>query len=188
MPTAPILNLGARWKAQDVYWNSAPKNAKLLGASAKYGPRANFVYQSGIYVLYANFTPIYVGQANQSLFVRLKEHHLRDDFVGRWDRFSWFGFRRVIGGDNPRLSVPGVNFSISTKQLLNHLEAIMIHGFEPTLNGQDGRFGESVVRFDQIRDERLGPDDRDLIEMIATKTEALPKGMRITKTGWKSED
>jgi hypothetical protein len=118
----------------------------------------------------------------------LKQHRLRDDLVGRWDRFSWFGFRRVIGGGEPRLSVPGVEFSISTKQLLDHLEAIMIHGFEPALNGQDGRFGKGVVRYAQIRDDRLGPDDRDLIESIATKTGSVPPGKKITKTGWKPVD
>jgi hypothetical protein len=64
----------------------------------------------------------------------------------------------------------------------------MIHGFEPALNGQEGRFGKSVVRYDQVRDERLGPDDRDLVEMIAIKTESVPRGMKITRTGWKRTD
>jgi hypothetical protein len=103
MPQAPILNLGARWKASYVYWASAPINGKLLGVKLKAlkGPHVNFAHQSGVYVLYAAFTPIYVGQANQSLYSRLKLHHLHDDLAGGWDRFSWFGFRRVIGGNNP---------------------------------------------------------------------------------------
>jgi len=145
------------------------------------------VDQSGIYVLYADFTPIYVGQSNKTLFARLKSHHLHDDLAGRWDRFSWFGFRSVIGGTNPKLSKPGVKFNdISTNQLLDHLEAIMIHAFEPALNGQEGRFGKSVIRYKQIRDERLGPEDRDLIEAIAIAGKALPRGKKITKTGWKN--
>lgn len=187
MPQSPILNLGARWKAEDVYWNSAPSNARLLGVrtDALRGPQVNFAHQSGIYVLYANFTPIYVGQANCRLFERLKSHCLRDDFAGRWDRFSWFGLRKVIGGKAPNLSKPGTVFSISTKQLIDHLEAIMIHAFEPALNGQEGRFGKSVVRYKQVRDERLGPDDRSLVEAIATAGKLLPPGKKITKTGWR---
>jgi len=188
MPEAPILNLGVRWRAQDVYWDTSTQNAKLLGVKTKAlrGPKANFAHQSGIYILYADFTPIYVGQANKTLFARLKSHHLHDDLAERWDRFSWFGFRRVIGKSEPTLSKPGVNFHISTRQLLDHLEAMMIHAFEPTLNGQVGRFGESVIRYKQVRDERLGPGDRQLIETIASKGKFLPNGKEITKTGWKN--
>lgn len=187
MPSAPILCLGARWRADDVYWRSAPGNGKLLGVRAKAltSPEANFSEQSGIYVLYADFTPIYVGQVNKRLFARLKEHYLTDDFAGRWDRFTWFGLRNVIGGNNPTLSIPGVTFHISTTQLLNHLEAIMIHSFEPALNGQEGRFGEMVTRYKQIRDPRLGPNERKLLEGMAVKGNLVPDGKTITKTGWK---
>lgn len=164
MPSAPILCLGALWRAEDVYWRSDPKNGQLLGVSAKAltSPAVNFSDQIGIYVLFANFTPIYVGQANGRLFGRLKEHCLRDDLAGRWDRFTWFGLRKKIGKKNPKLSVPGVNFHISTRQLLDHLEAIMIHSFEPALNGQEGRFGKVVTRFKQVRDPRLGRKRADL--------------------------
>jgi len=187
MPQAPILNIGARWRAEDVYWNSGPDNGKLLGVrrAALRGPEANFAEQSGIYVLYSDFTPIYVGQANKRLFARLKEHHLKDDLAGRWNRFSWFGFRKVVGGNSPRLSVPGVTFAIETSQLLDHLEAMLIHAFEPALNGQKGRFGKAVERYKQIRDERLGPVDRELLEAMASSGGLLPRGKKVTKTGWK---
>ena len=187
MPSAPILCMGSRWKAADVYWWSASQNAQLLGVLAKAAksPAANFSSQSGIYVLYSDFTPIYVGQANCSLFPRLKMHYLKGDFVDRWDRFTWFGFRSVIGGDAPTLSKSGTGFHIGTKQLLDHLEAMLIHAFEPRLNGQEGRFGSSVKRYKQIRDPRLGPDDRGLLEAMATKGRLVPDGQKITKTGWK---
>ncbi len=188
MPSAPILCLGARWKAENVYWYSDPKNGHLLGVrtSAKTSPIANFAYQAGIYVLYSDFTPIYVGQANNTLFARLKAHHLSDDLAGRWDRFTWFGFRSVVGGKKPRLSVAGVDFHIGTNQLLDHLEAAMIHAFEPSLNGQEGRFGKTVLRYSQVRDERLGPSNRQLLEGMAQKGDLVPEGKKITKTGWKN--
>lgn len=187
MPLAPILCMGSRWKASDVYWRSAPQNGQLLGvpARAKQSPTVNFSSQSGIYVLYSEFNPIYVGQANCSLFSRLKMHYLEGDFVERWDRFTWFGFRAVIGGNNPKLKKPGADFHIGTKQLLDHLEAMLIHAFEPRLNGQEGRFGKSVTRYKQIRDPRLGPGDRVLLEGMAVKGELVPDGHRITKTGWR---
>jgi hypothetical protein len=187
MPTAPILCIGALWEASNVFWDSAPANGRLLGVKAKAlrGSPVNFCEQSGIYVLYADFTPIYVGQVNKRLYARLKEHHNKDDLRGRWNRFTWFGLRREIGGN--KLSVPGVNFSISTKQLLNHLEAIMIHSFEPLLNGQDGRFGKVVTRYAQVRDERLGPSDRDLLELVVTNGKFLPPNTKITARGWKVE-
>ena len=187
MPSAPILCMGARWRAEDVYWRTASKNGKLLGVSSRAltSPVANFADQSGIYILYSNFTPIYVGQANRHLFARLKEHNLTDDLAGRWDRFTWFGLRNVIGGLNTRLSIPGVDFHISTKQLLDHLEAIMIHSVEPQLNGQEGRFGRRVTRYKQVRDSRLGPTERELLEGMAKKGEMVPDGKKITKTGWK---
>lgn len=187
MPSAPILTLGARWKAADVYWYTAATNAKLLGVAQQKvtGPIANFAQQSGVYVLYANFAPVYVGQANKTLWARLHKHMFHDDLAGRWDRFTWLGFRKVVGGNTPKLSKADAVFHIKPFQLLDHLEATLIHSFEPPMNGQEGRFGKGVVRYKQVRDKRLGPDDRDLLEAMAVKGDLVPDGKKITKTGWK---
>ena len=184
MPQAPILCIGAMWEARHVYWDAAT-TGELCGvpSRARRKPPKNFAEQSGIYVLYADFSPIYVGQCNKTLFWRLKMHHYEDDLAGRWDRFSWFGFRRAIAAG---LSVAGVDFHISTRQLLDHLEALLIHSFEPPMNGQEGRFGKKVIRYKQIRDKRLGPDDRELAEMTARNGKFLDAGYKITKRGWKS--
>lgn len=188
MPSAPILCLGAKWRSEDVYWHSAPVNAQLDGVPRKNvtAPVVNFSAQSGIYILYSDHIPIYVGQANKTLFARLKTHHLTDDLAGRWNTFTWLGLRRVIGNKKPRLSMPGTNFSISTKQLLDHFEAAMIHAFEPPLNGQEGRFGDVVTRYKQVRDIRLGPTDRELLEGMALAGKLVPVGKKITKSGWKN--
>ena len=179
--------MGSRWKAEDVFWRSAAKNAKLLGvpAKARRSSEANFAQQSGIYVLYSDFIPIYVGQANCTLFSRLKMHYVSGDFVGRWDRFTWFGFREVIGGNKPVLRMAGSDFHITTNQLLDHLEAMLIHSCEPRLNGQEGRFGKGVTRYKQVRDPRLGPSDRELIEAMAVKGNLVPSGKKVTPSGWK---
>ncbi len=189
MPAAPILCLGARWRADDVYWNTSSANGQLGGVPRRKvtAPVANFAKQSGIYVLFSDYKPIYVGQANQTLFDRLKAHWLTDDLAGRWDTFTWFGFRRVIGGGRPQLSKPDTNFYISPTQLLDHFEAAMIHAFEPPLNGQEGRFGDKVTRYKQVRDPRLGPTDRELLEGIAVAGDLVPEGKKITKSGWKDD-
>lgn len=190
MPSAPILSLGARWLATDVYWKTSAKNGHLLGVpvNGKLQAPANFAEQSGIYILYSDFTPVYVGQANRRLFARLKHHYVGDDLVGRWNRFTWFGFRKVVGGVEPRLSNADANFHITPNQLLNHLEAALIHGFDPSMNGQDGRFGKAVKRYRQVRDDRLGPTDRELLEHVVTIGKFLPKSLALTKSGWKSND
>lgn len=190
MPSAPILCLGAHWKACDVYWKTAPENGALYGVNSKNltGPHVNHAHQTGIYVLYGDYKPVYVGQANSSLFARLQMHYRKDDLVGRWETFTWIGMRRALSGDDPSLSSNESSFHINRGQLLDHLEAAMIHAFEPPMNGQEGRFGKSVVRYSQIRDERLGPSDRELLELIAKATKALPEGMRITPSGWKDDE
>lgn len=187
MPAAPVLCLGAQWHASDVYWPVAAKNGQLRGVNSKKvtGHEVNFASQTGIYILFADYRPVYVGQANGSLFARLQMHYRTDDLAGRWETFSWLGMRRALAGEDPKLSGNASKFVISRKQLLDHFEAAMIHAFEPPMNGQEGRFGKQVIRYRQIRDPRLGPSDRELLESIASKGGLLPDGLKITKTGWK---
>ena len=57
---------------------------------------ADFRHQKGIYILYGNHGPHYVGLTRKlGLGARLK-NHLTDEHEGQWDRFSWFGFRAVL--------------------------------------------------------------------------------------------
>jgi hypothetical protein len=85
---------------------------------------------------------IYVGQTNTGdLFKRLKDH-LEDDLAGRWDRFSWFGFKKVKK-DNT-LSKGAESKWISRQDLVNVLEGIVIEIAEPQMNNQKGRFGDKV--------------------------------------------
>jgi hypothetical protein len=187
MPAAPILCLGAQWRASDVYWSVAAKNGQLRGVNSRRltSYDANFALQTGIYILFADYKPVYVGQANGSLFSRLQMHYRNDDLAGRWETFTWLGMRKVLKGFDPKLSNNASKFSINRKQLLDHLEAAMIHAFEPPMNGQEGRFGKAVIRYKQVRDPRLGPSDRGLLESVASKGGFVPNGLKITKSGWK---
>jgi hypothetical protein len=92
-----IKNFGLFWRADEIDW--APgKGSKgvfrLLGRRGINNPGlrlADFRYQKGIYILYGNHGPYYVGLTKRrGLGQRLKEH-LADQHAGQWDRFSWFG-------------------------------------------------------------------------------------------------
>jgi hypothetical protein len=155
-----IQSIGQLWSADDVFWGRGSQAGRLLGvpSRAKKHTPIDFRAQVGIYVLYADFNLVYVGQTgvgeSQRLLHRLKQH--RDGYMkGRWNRFSWFGVLWVKG--NLELSAGTKTFHPPLAQVLNHLEAILIDTAEPALNSQGGRFGNSVQWYRQVRDERLGP-------------------------------
>ena len=143
----------------------------------------DFREQSGVYVLYAEYQMIYVGQAgvgNQKLFNRLKQH-TRDALAGRWNRFSWFGIRRVLANRN--LSAEKDAKHTTLENVLNHIEAILIHAGEPQHNRQGGRFGDEVTQYLQFRDfENLGlTSDEKIEEILRLQQENARAIDRLTK-------
>lgn len=188
MPDIPVQSVGLFWQEEDVFWGAGSKSGKLLGVPSGNisATPVDFRNQVGIYILYDDYTPIYVGQSGggkQKLFSRLKHHRNgRDDLAGRWNRFSWFGTLRVLG--NGKLAKPAAKVHVTLNVLLNHLEGILIHSIEPPMNGQAGRFGNKVTRYVQVRDERLGPEDRKLIELIARHGKFDPKKLKRKGKKW----
>jgi hypothetical protein len=99
-----IKNFGLFWRADEVDWNpgkGARRAFRLLGRRGERRPGlrlADFRHQQGIYILYGNLGPYYVGLTRkQGLGKRLKDH-LTDGHAGQWDRFSWFGFCKALEG------------------------------------------------------------------------------------------
>jgi hypothetical protein len=93
-----IKNFGLFWNVKNVYWGQGNNAGTLLGIPAKNltAQPTDFREQSGVYVLYADYKIVYVGQSgvkNQKLFSRIKQH-TRDALTGRWNQFSWFGTRK----------------------------------------------------------------------------------------------
>jgi hypothetical protein len=163
-----ITTVGLFWHADSVFWGSQKNPGSLLGRPAKKRKEAptDFRDQIGIYVLYADYSIVYVGQTGsggQKLLYRLRQHR-SDDLAERWNRFSWFGVRRVLGGGT--LSKEKSAFHPSLQTVLNHVEAVLIHAAEPTMNGQGGRLGSNVVRYLQVRDDRLGPTDHQMLAAL----------------------
>ena len=171
-----IQNIGLFWRPDQIHWGAGSQPGKLLGvlASAVTSDPVDFREQSGIYVLYSEFHPIYVGQAgsgNQKLFVRLKQHR-SDDLSERWDRFSWFGLRRVLNNGNLAKETQAAHPDLDV--VLNHMEAVLIHAMEPAHNRQGGRFGPGVERYLQTRDDRLGPTPEEMIRDLWNSNQQRP--------------
>jgi len=95
-----IQSYGLFWHADQVNWFPGKGHSfRMLGRRYWNLPHlrvTDFRQQSGIYILYGNHGPHYVGLARKrGIGVRLREH-LGDEHKGHWDRFSWFGFRAVL--------------------------------------------------------------------------------------------
>lgn len=163
-----VRSIGLFWREDFVFWGRGSNRGRLLGVPSKALTQQpiDFRDQIGVYALYADYELVYVGQVGagaQTLFNRLK-HHRKHDLAGRWNRFSWFGVRRVI--NNGRLSNITAAAHPQLNIVLNHIEAILIHAAEPPMNGQGGRFGDSVTRYLQFRDDRLGPTDHEMLRLL----------------------
>ncbi len=99
-----IQAYGLFWRVDEVDWEPGSGNKgrfRLLGRRGHNLPGlqvADFRDQHGLYVLYGNYGPHYVGLTRKQGIGRRLKDHLRDDHAQEWDRFSWFGFRRVLKG------------------------------------------------------------------------------------------
>lgn len=96
-----IKNFCLFWREDEVDWYPGQGNNgfRLLDRQGKNKGTVrltDFRPQVGIYILYSDYGPYYTGlTTEQGLGKRLKDH-LEDGHAGKWDRFSWFGFRSVL--------------------------------------------------------------------------------------------
>jgi len=165
-----IRNYGLFWRREYVFWGRQKNSGNLKGFYTNNKNKiVDFRDQRGIYVLYDDgFNLVYVGQAgagNTRLFTRLKDH-TTDHLADRWTKFSWFGTRRVLN-TNCTLSKEKDALHPKVRNVLNHLEAVLISSVEPPHNRQGGRFGNEVEQYLQYYDqEKLGPTIYDMIKSL----------------------
>ena len=131
-----IQNYGLFWKVNEIDWfpGNGARGFRLLGrrgSRAAILELADFRNQKGIYILYGNRGPHYVGLCRkQGLGTRLKQHR-SDKHEGKWDRFSWFGFcallksRDKATGMLPLRKLPQVQLGKPTEAIAD-LEALLI--------------------------------------------------------------
>jgi hypothetical protein len=123
----------------------------------------NFWKATGIYVLYNDFNPVYVGKTTV-LGKRIADH-LSDRFAGRWDMFSWYSVCK------PNTSSGGVGKAVGRKvsvdSVISTLETLGIFITDPALN----RKRESIPgasRFDQFK-AKSSKTVREYLEQILEK-------------------
>jgi len=149
------------WDRREVEWppgSGKKAEFRLLGRLGDNHPKlavCDFRRQRGIYVLYDDHGPTYVGLArSQDIGNRLRSHdrdHLRD----RWSRFSWFGFRRILVGCNAdgtrQLGMIPKRLLTKSASTIGDIETLLIEtlGTYRTANIQQMRFA-SAERWSQI--------------------------------------
>ena len=160
-----IRAYGLFWEAGEVDWTGAGTDGRreLLGRLNSNSPAlrvVNFWDQRGIYVLYNDYGPYYVGKTRgetMSLGKRLAQHATdkRSPHCGRWTRFSWFGWRGVLksrdsSGFNKLRQVPEQLLTTS-EATVGDIETLLIHalGTRNVGNGREERFA-AALRWEQI--------------------------------------
>ena len=129
-----IYAYGLFWDANEVNWSpgqGAP--FRMLGRIGQNKGTLKVIdarHQKGIYILYGNYGPYYVGLVKgQSLGDRLKQH-LLDGHKDKWNRFSWFGFRQDLArkddnGFNELRDVAETKI-VAPKAVIKDIEAVLI--------------------------------------------------------------
>jgi len=130
-----IKTYGLYWNPEIIYWgNRGPGNkGRLMGKIEDSGQVVDLWDQIGIYVLYKEYSVVYVGQAYENDLGKRMRDHLKDRHRGRWDSLSWFGMRNVNKDGRLSKNRKGTR-QISSGQITSALEAIMIEVIDPPLN------------------------------------------------------
>ena len=132
-----ITSYGLFWNRDEVMWHpgqGARKVFRLLGRDGVNAPNislADFTNQKGIYILYGNYGPYYVGITKKKGFGRRLKDHCMNQHSGNWDRFSWFGFchvQKATEADGIRKVKPDLALtkSGSPSQTITDTEALLI--------------------------------------------------------------
>jgi hypothetical protein len=129
-----IAAYGEWWDPHLVEWGKRGPGlgGKLAGRLEK-GTLTDAWDQRGIYVLFQDWEVVYVGKTGQRPLGGRLRQHLADDVAGRWDRFSWYGIRRINQAGDLR-AVPAPTRKLASDEAIATLEALLIRVTAPLLN------------------------------------------------------
>ena len=147
-----ITSYGLFWRENEIDWSPGRGTRNSFRLLGRVGSNrgsikvANFREQQGIYILYDNYGPYYVGLTRkQGLGKRLKDH-LSDRHKGLWDRFSWFGFNPLgpTGKDGVHsLLELAAEVSERSHTTIGDLEALLIQAIGPKSNSASMKFQDA---------------------------------------------
>jgi hypothetical protein len=170
-----IRAYGEFWNPDLVNWEKIgprEKRWRLLGIDG-HGKTIDCYEQRGVYVLYQDFEPVYVGMADrQSIGYRIQSHRESRRKGPRWDRFSWFGIRAI--NKSGSLRKPSLHAYSSTTELIATLEALLIMAINPRLNQRRERF-RNAIHLHQSDEDRPIPDSVRRLAAIEEKLDSLLK-------------
>jgi hypothetical protein len=172
---APILvkAYGEFWNPDFVSWNNG---GTLLGQD-RAGRTINVYEQRGVYVLYEDYAPVYVGRGDkQSIGWRLLSHRESRRKGPRWDRFSWFGINKIR--KNGKLSEANSFVHPRTSELIATLEALLIMAINPRLNARREKFKNALQLFQSDKDRPVSTEKR--LASIEGKLDSL-LDLRVAK-------
>jgi|SRR5271170_853134 len=157
--STPILirSYGEFWSPDVVDWDAYT----LLG-KPKFrlkGPDIDVYDERGVYVLYKDYVPVYVGKADRSsIGWRLRLHRESKRKGPRWDRFSWFGIRGLKkDGELRSLSISA---NLPKTELIATLEALLIMVVDPRLNARKEKFKNATLFYQSGTDRPKDVDER----------------------------
>ncbi len=177
-----IKSYGEYWNPDLIDWD---RSWRLLGKHKpdSKGPDVNVYEERGVYVLYNDFVPVYVGKAfKQSLGYRLQLHWKSPRKRTRWDRFSWFGLIGLNDKNELQGSLAAMDkMTVSVPELIATLEALLILVVDPRMNARREKFKNATQLFQSTTDERRGTEARlDNIEKTLQEAMLLLKEKKPT--------
>lgn len=154
-----VTSYGLFWREDEIDWHPGAgykDSFRLLGRiGANRGSirMADFRHQQGIYILYDDYGPTYVGLTRgQGLGKRIKDHKA-DRHKDKWSRFSWFGFRPILATKSRtgliQLGEPQTDVSEDTHTTIGDLEALLIQVIGPKANIAKMKF-EDAEQWTQV--------------------------------------
>lgn len=164
-----IKTCGEFWDPELVRWGSP---WKLWGKLKANGPDINLWPERGVYILYKNYVPVYVGRAErQCIGDRLYEHRFDWKKGARWDSFSWFGIGGLLPNNEVAKHAP--SYQLSSGALLSGLEALLIAVIDPRLNSRR-EWLKGVLWFFQSDTDRPKPVDMEArLNSIESKVDQI---------------
>lgn len=161
-----IQAYGLNWNPEFVEWKSSGQPKGVLNGKVKIKEVQrviDFWEGHGLYVLHHEFRTVYVGRTtNRGLGHRLRDH-LKDEFAGKWDSFSWFIVNRInISSGSLGKSV---GRKLEAREVISILEALAIYVSDPPMNRKRERLlGSYKVR--QANSEKLKTTHGYLMEIL----------------------